>query len=145
MLTMMDGIVSGTKKRLDDAYQAYDSELPSSKVLQSRFQTVLDDIDAGLGDRLAKSAFRRRVLFYSLYSACYDQIFGLGTKPTGTRRKATLPRDFGQKIAEVDQKIRGKRLPSKVQDAIDKATADVGRRTTRHGFLMEALGLVSAQ
>jgi hypothetical protein len=144
LLVMNEGIGAGTKKRIDDAYQRYDSGLPGSKIMASRFQNVIDEIEHLFGTLLGKSSLRRQPLFYSLFSACYDHMFGLGSRVTTVKRKTLLPRKSEEKFTQLDEAIKTKSLPGNVQDAADRATANPGRRQTRHNHFMEALGLVSA-
>src|ERR1700733_4085347 len=105
----------------------------------------MDAIDESIGALLGKSRLRRQALFYSLFTACYDHAYGLGSDYKSRRAARSLPADLSSRFKAVNSRIVKAQLPEKVMDAMDKATADIGRRTTRHKFFMEQLGLVSAK
>jgi len=144
LLTMLKGIGAGTKKRIDDAYRAYDARLPGAKALGSRFQVVIDEIHSLLDTATGKTSFRRQPVFYSLFAAFYDHMFGLSSPVKNAKRKARIPRKIAIRLAMLDAAIKSQTLPQRVQDATEKATANPGRRQIRHDHFMEALGLVSA-
>jgi hypothetical protein len=93
---------------------------------------------------LASSAFRRPALFYSLFAAIYDHLYGLKSKVEHGAPRA-LPAGLADRLRIASSLIRTKDLPDRVQDAMDKATADKARRDTRHKFIVEALDLDQAQ
>lgn len=142
---IMKGIQGKSQPKLDALYSEHDDDLVGSATLESRFQRVMDAIDESVGSQLATSRLRRQVLFYSLFTACYDHMYGLGSKYWQRRAPKPLPNDLAARFSRLDAKITGGKLPERVQDAMEKATADKGRRTTRHVFFMESLGLVSAE
>jgi hypothetical protein len=74
-----------------------------------------------------------------------DVSFGLGSSLETKRTAKKLPSDFAERLTDVNKRIVSGKLPEDVLDAMSKATADLGRRRTRHRFLMERLGLVSAK
>lgn len=143
--SMMQGIQGKSQPKLGALYKKYDDKLPGAGLLASRFQRVMESLDSLAGDALGTLALRRQALFYSLFTACYDHMYGLSKPYTQRRKIRHLPHNLGSRLLKLDKLIAQGQLPNKVQDAMERATADKGRRTTRHTFFMEKLGLVSAQ
>lgn len=118
-------------------------DMPSADVVRQRFEAVIETIDKEVGSLLPSSPFRRPGLFYSLFAAVYDHMYGLGSS-LKRRKPKPLPSGIKQSLERVSARIRSKELPEKVQDAIDKATADKARRDRRHRFIIGALHLEPA-
>jgi Protein of unknown function DUF262 len=77
LLIAMIGGMQDKKKSIDDFYTKYDEEFPESKSISSRFKATVDQISNTFGDDLAKTAFKRTPLFYSLFCAVYHHSYGL--------------------------------------------------------------------
>lgn len=144
LVSIMKGLQGKSQPRLDKFYEDYDDAFEGSTNLASRFQRVMEVIDDSIGEFLARSKLQRQPLFYSLFTASYDHMYGLGSKYTLRRIPKPLPADFPIRFRKVDALVAHARLPEKVSDALVKSTTDKGRRITRHEFLMENLGLVTA-
>jgi hypothetical protein len=145
LASIMQGLQGKSQPKLDALYKKYDDSLEGAASLATRFQRVMDAIDEAVGQTLGSSRLRRQALFYSLFTACYDHMYGLGSKYTQRKTPKPLPHDLAAHFKTVDARIAASKLPESVQDAMDKATADKGRRTTRHTFFMENLGLAAAK
>jgi hypothetical protein len=88
---------------------------------------------------------RRQALFYSLFTACYDHMFGLGSDYRKRKSAKTLPASLAQTFRRMNTRIASGRIRAEVLDAMEHATADKGRRDTRHRFFMESLELAPAR
>lgn len=141
---MMSGVQGKSQARLQKLYKDYDENLPESDAISARFQRVMDELDDAIGTTLPKTRVRRPALFYSLFTACYDHIYGLASILKGKRVARKLPGELARSLIQVNKRIVAGKLPEKVLDAMGKATADKGRRQTRHRFFMETLGLAAA-
>lgn len=144
LLAMLSGIAGKSQAAISQCYKKYEENLPSADILRRRFEATLLAIDDAIGDLIAGSAFQRAALFYSLFAAVYDHLYGLGGQLRSGRPRG-LPDGFLKAFSQVNKKIRAKDLPDKVQDAIDRATADRARRIVRYSYLMKELNLASAR
>jgi hypothetical protein len=140
LIAMINGIEGKNQRRISRFYKNHEEVLDNSDILRRRFDMTMGSIDRELGDVLAGSAFRRPALFYSLYAAVYNHIFGLQSKLEQCEPNP-LPPGLADRLRAASNRIRTKDLPDNVQDAMERATADKRRRDTRHGFIKEALGL----
>lgn len=141
---IIGGIQGKSQPKLNALYSKYDDNFPAYDNVSMRFQKVMDAIEQHLGAQLPKSRVKRQALFYSLFTACYDHMYGL--KSDSKKRKAAkdLPAGILDSFKRMDARISGGTLPAAVADAMEHATADKGRRDTRHTFFMESLNLASA-
>jgi hypothetical protein len=144
LIAMLNGIQSKGQPRITRFYKDHEDTLDGTDVLRKRFEITMSSIDKHMGDVLASSAFRRPALFYSLFAAIYDHLYGLKSKVEHGAPRA-LPAGLADRLRIASSLIRTKDLPDRVQDAMDKATADKARRDTRHKFIVEALDLDQAQ
>lgn len=142
LLAMINGVQAKSQAKISKFYKGHEEDLAGAEVLRQRFEITMAAIHAKLGGVLPGSAFRRPALFYSLYAAVYDHMYGLKSSLDPTKPKP-LPSGLENALRRASTRIKTKDLPEKVQDAMDKATADKARRDERHIFLIEALGLES--
>lgn len=145
LLTMMRGVEGKTQRKLDAVYGLFDEAFDGSDVLAARLNRVLQAIDEDLGDIVPESRLRRPALFYSLFSACAEHMFGLGGDYSVQRQGTALPRRIREKLLDLNASIIERTLPDDVQDAMDRGTSDLRRRFIRHSYFMEALGLGRAR
>lgn len=138
-LTMVSGeIVGKTQKRLDNLYERYDDSFPNAGAISSRFRRVLDTIDESVGDTIRQTVFSSEVLFYSLWVLVYDLHYGLDSELTGSRKaRRVLNSRLRSAVVTASERIREEDVFDDVLDAIRRASADTGRRETRHQFLVE--------
>lgn len=141
LLAMLNGIAEKSQARISACYKKYDDDLPNGEFLAKRFEAVMEAINGTVGEALPNTAFKRPAIFYSLFTAVYDHMYGLASDLT-SRRPAALPSSFADAVNSVSGRIRSGDLTEKVKDAMDKATSDKVRREIRHTFLMTELGLV---
>ena len=138
------GLQGKSQPRLNNIYEKFDDNFRGSKNVATRFRTILEQLDDRVGDLIAKTPFSRQALFYSLFTACYDHIYGLDSNYKLRKKPKSLPAGFRKDFETCARRIASGKLPEKVADAMDRATADKGRRATRHEFFVKELGLVSA-
>lgn len=87
MVVLLDGL-QDKKKSLNRFYADFDEVFPKRDRVESRFRTVMDEISDALGDTLGETEFRRRPLFYSLFSAIAHRTFGVkGVQLTTPKRR----------------------------------------------------------
>ena len=141
LLIILHGITGKKQEVISKYYREYDSGLPHADVLQQRFRTTLEGIDSAAGEILRKTSFSRPALFYSLFGVIYDHMYGIGSPLTKGAPKAKLPSSLAEDLVKVSTRIRGKKLPTRIQDAVERSTGDKIRRNLRHEFLVRELHL----
>lgn len=142
IMSMIEGVSAKRQKNITNFYKNYEDDFPIASNVRKRLTKVLGHIDSIVGNVIADSVFRRSALFYSLFSAVYHHMYGLGSSLRDDNVKPNaLPRGFAQDFRDASRMIRSRDLPEIVQDAMDKATGDKSRRDQRHKFIMETLNL----
>lgn len=143
IITMFQGITAKDQGKISKYYQDNEEDFPREDAVRQRFEATINAIRQSFGEQLSSSAFRRPALFFSLFAAVYHHMYGLGS-PLKRVRPKPLPSGIRSAFQRASNRIQSKKLPEKVQDAMDKATGDKARRDKRHTFLMEALSLEPA-
>jgi hypothetical protein len=151
VIAMLDGL-QDKKKSLKDFYEKFDDEFPDSDRTKARFHATIEAVSAILGPLLPFIVFRRRVLFYSLFLAFYDVLFGLPKSPTNPEgRTFELPESVWPGIRtrfEAANDALSAPEPTKewreFWDASRRQTDNVEPRRIRHKYLwnliVEGLG-----
>jgi len=140
---MLSGIQS--RKVIEGYYKRYDDEFTEQSMVVDRFKQCMDTIGEVMGDRLATSNFGSKHLFYSLYCATYDLLFGLPESSIGRVEfdRANIARiknilmdiDFIFEL-EPDEIVGEDR---EFYDASTKHTTDLSARRTRHHYIVRRI------
>jgi hypothetical protein len=133
-MNAIDGLTGRSQARLDKIYKRFDEEFPQRDVVAERFRHVMDVIDRLLGSRLPRTVYRSEVNFFSLFVFVYDTAYGLGSELKATKARA-VGEGMSECLVRVSDRIRTADVPATVLDAIQRASADTGRRRTRLQFM----------
>ena len=134
VLMMYEGIATKSKWVLDKLYEKYDESFPDKSAVETRFQAVMDSIADVLGEELKYMQFRRRTLFYSLFSLMYDLHYSLKSKLVKSRKKP-LPSNFGRSIRIVNKLFTDRKIPEKVALSVTTRTSTIASRKTIFDYL----------
>jgi len=103
LVAMLDGL-QDKKKSLEKFYDKYDDRFSQRQQVENRFKKCLKTIRDIFGSELNRLAFRRRVLFYSLFCVIYDLLYGLrpkkGSRLDIPRKKFAAVRKAMKKLSE---------------------------------------------
>ncbi len=91
MILGMDGL-QDKKTSISKFYADYDEAFPQREQVMARFRAVVDSVSESI-ESLAKTEFRRRPLFYSLFSVIYHRRYGVPNLDVSTPRKALSAAD----------------------------------------------------
>lgn len=140
VIAMLSGIQS--RKAIEAHYRRYDDEFTEQQVIVGRFRHCMDTIGELIGDRLSSSNFSGRHLFYSLYCAVFDLLYGL---PNSTIEQIEFDQPHAARIsntlADIDTIFE--REPDEIvgedrefYDASTRHTTDLSARRARHDYIV---------
>lgn len=138
LMNMTKGLSGKSQPRIDKYYEANDSKWEGRNIAADRFRHTIETIDRLVGSSMGASAWRSEVNFFTLFVVVYDLEWGLGS-PLVKARPAKLDSSFATRFAEVGAILRSGDVPDKVLDAMQRASADLGRRRTRFEFVKNAV------
>lgn len=142
-MTMVDGLIGKTQQRLNGIYKRFDERFPADRVVATRFRRIMDTIEETLGSTIPQTVFSSEVYFYTLFTYLYDQMYGLGSELV-ERSPQRVEFDKVRKcLLEASRRFAISNVPPEVVDAIVRASADTGRRRTRHDYLRQVCGATS--
>lgn len=64
-------------KEYKNYYEKYDDDFPKERTIKERFKNCIDTIENIFEGKLYKSLFGKKTLFYSLFCALYDVMYGI--------------------------------------------------------------------
>jgi len=134
VIAMIDGIQDRKKRK--SYYKKYDDDFPQQRQVVHGFKKCIDTIAEIFGDALSQSAFHKSTLFYSLFCALYDIMYGL---PSSEIPNVEIRKDSHKAIRKALSKLE-RELASKdpsrdylaFKDASTRHTTDQSRRLIRH-------------
>ena len=137
---MLNGIVGRSQRALNRLYELKDLNYPEKNEVERRFQAVMDSIDDNLSEGLSGTIFRKRPLFYALFSVVYDRAYriGSGLKKKKARR---LPAGLSADLVRVSELIDSGRGPEDVMKALERRTTHPASRKTIIAYLKKSLKL----
>jgi len=140
VMTMVNDLTGKTQTRLNNIYKQYDEEFPFERGASTRFRRVIDAIEDIFGPSLRQTIFSSEVHFYTLFTFLYDQMYGLGSDLADGSPRRIDTEKVRACLLEVSRRFRDDDVPRDVFDAIARASADTGRRLTRHEYVKQVCG-----
>lgn len=140
IISMLSGIRA--RKDVEGYYRKYDDEFPMQATIVDRFKHCMDVIGEIMGDRLSASNFSSRHLFYSLYGAMYELLYGW---PDSSTEQIELSPGVISRIRSIltDIDFIFEKEPDDIVgaeraflDASTKHTTDLAARKARHEYLV---------
>jgi hypothetical protein len=137
---MLNGIVGRSQRALGKLYELKDVDYPEKSEVERRFQAVMDIIDDYLSGELPGTIFKKRPLFYALFSVLYDRAYGIGSKLK--RKKAKRPpAGVSGDLVRVSELIDSRRGPEDVMKGLERRTTHPASRKTIIAYLKKSLKL----
>jgi uncharacterized protein DUF262 len=139
LLTMIRGITETRATHLNACYEKFNDEFPGSRTYIRQFRGVINVIGELFPDTLDSSVFRKSPMFFSLFAAVFDALYGLpgssNDRQTFEKSRLRAVRAGLDRLSAVldEEEPPQKYIP--FVDASRRATADVARRQIRHRFL----------
>lgn len=138
LMNMELGLTGKSQTKIDKHYEERDSDWEGATSYANRFRHTMESIAALVGPSMRTSAWSSEVNFFTLFVAVYDLEWGLKSVPDQSRA-AALPKSAASRTAEVEAALSSGRVPASVLDAMQRASADLGRRRTRFEYIKNAI------
>jgi hypothetical protein len=138
LMNMALGLTGKSQGRIDKYYADNDSDWAGATHFANRFRQTMELIDKVVGDEMRTSAWRSEVNFFTLFAVIYDLAWGLGSPPAASSSRK-LSHGSVERLREVGSRLKSGKVPAKVLDAMQRASADLGRRRTRFEFVRHAV------
>lgn len=132
-------IIGKTQSALNDVYKEKDKEYPERGEVERRFRQVMDAIDDKIGHEIRWSLFRRKTLFFSLFSFLYDIMYGIESDLRSLRAKPIAEVHI-RGILEAAERIKSKSAPDSVLESVARRTTHPSSRSTLIHYLHELVG-----
>jgi len=146
VVAMLAGL-QDKKKSLEGYYKTYDDNFPQGRQIRKRFEACILSIQDIFGAELLESAFKKKALFYSLFCAIFDIIYGMPSSPIDRRisRKkisASSNSPIRRSLNRVGAVLESREPTAeevKFIDACARQTDNIAPRRVRHKFIFNAV------
>ena len=141
VIAMIDGIQD--RKKIKSYYRKYDDDFPQEEEVVNRFKKCIDIIAEIFEDTLIESPFRRTTLFYNLFCAIYDIMYGLPNSDTPNFQiKREMYNPIRKALSRLEKELTAEE-PSpeyfEFKDASTRHTTDQSRRLIRHRTIVNEM------
>ena len=141
IVAMISGIQD--KKKTRSYYKEYDDEFPQKEKFVNRFKKCIDMIAEIFRDALIESPFRSRTLFYSVFCAFYDIMYGFPNSDTPNFKiKAEMYTTIRRALARLGNELKSKDPSRRYLEFIDASrshTTDQSRRIIRYRTIVNEI------
>lgn len=127
-LVMLKGITGKTQASIDKLYRENDPEFPDREEIERRFRYVMNLIEEKFNDEIRFSPFKKKTLFYSLFTVLYDICYGLKSALEKSKPN-TVQADAISIIKQAGDRIQNKTAPDPVMEAVARRTTHPSSRT----------------
>lgn len=137
--TMMTNLHQGSA-HIGDHYKKYDEEFLLEDVAEFQFNHILSLIEEMVGVPIEETEFRRTPLFYPLFTATYDTVFGFRSESIDPERilDENGAVEINIALQELSDKVRGREVEGNAGEfvrATQRGTNLLSNREIRHEFL----------
>jgi len=141
VIAMINGIQDRSK--IKSYYLKYDDEFPQEEIIEKYFRKCIDTIAEIFGNTLIESPFKRTTLFYSLFCAIYDILYGF---PNSNTPNFQIKREnYGpikNALSKLEKELKTKKFSPKYiefKDASSRQTTNRSKRLTRHKTIVNEI------
>jgi Protein of unknown function DUF262 len=142
VVAMLDGL-QDKKKILESFYKGFDDAFPQANRIRREFQNCIEKIDSIAGSRLNALEFHKKALFYSLFCAIYDLLYGM---PRGLGVRLKIPTgshpSIRRALSRLSEELRAE-TPSRkylrLIEASARQTDNLNPRKIRHRYILETI------
>jgi hypothetical protein len=124
---MLRGVLGKNQRSIDSLYKQKNENFPEHNEIARRYRIVMEEISEKFGEDIPQLPYRRRTLFYSLFTHVYDLIFGIGSE-LDSRKPGKLSQQQIVAILKKGLAIKEETAPKGVMDAISKRTTHPSSR-----------------
>ena len=135
---ILDSNFGLTQSGLNSVYKEYNEQFPHRLEFERRFRLTMESIDEVIGKDIAKTAFKNRMLFHSLFALFYDLMFGLGSSMKRSNPKK-LPASLKERIQQLSVRFENGQLPKKIAAAVSGRTTHAATRQSIFQFVKKSI------
>lgn len=142
VIAMIDGIQAIGKIKV--YFKDYDDDFPQEEIVNKRFKRCIDIIAELYRDDLKKSQFRNTTLFYSLFCAIYDLVYGLSPfKEPRLKVKSEDYKLIRKALLNLEGELESERPTKKkyldFKNAANYHTTNINERNIRHKVIVDEI------
>ncbi|MEM4986655.1 DUF262 domain-containing protein [Collimonas sp. H4R21] len=134
LMSMLKGVTGKTQTAIDKVYAEFDAKFKEKDEVERRFRLVMATVEK-MGQSIAVGPFKKRTVFYALFCAIYQLMFGASASLATKAKHNQLTSAQITKILKHGDAIEAKTAPEIVLDATSLRVTHVSARTALVKFL----------
>lgn len=135
VMLIINGITTQNQSSLNAIYLEYDNKFSNRKEIEKRFRYVMDEIDKKIGHIFKEGIFSGKILFYPLFAAFYNNIYGLQSSV----KKGLSPKNVSQlwvsNLITKGTNLNNGEAPASVLKSLAGQTNNVENRKIIYNYL----------
>lgn len=136
LMFILNGVSGKTQKAIDKAYEDFDEKFPQKDEVERRFRLVMTALEK-MGRNIVVSPFSKRTLFYGLFCAVYQLMFGKTSSLVSKAKHTQITSAQIAKLLKRGDEIEAKTAPESVLNATSLRVTHVSARTALVEFLIK--------
>ncbi len=136
-ILVLRGISERTQSFIDSVYEDYEVTFKERSAVERRVATTFESIEKSVDVR--STVFRNRILFYPLFAAFYDVLYGLGSTLSSAAMAAPPARSIFELLGRERALSERVNLPSDVYEALLSRSNRKSNRQALFSYLRSSL------
>ncbi|MEZ8323174.1 DUF262 domain-containing protein [Vibrio cyclitrophicus] len=133
MNAILNGITTEKSPNLEKMYKEHEESFCHKSEISSRFNNTMSILGVLLEEKNIQKAFTSLAMFYSLFLAVYDRMYGISNSPLSLNGHSAI--DIHKTIESLDQfaiQYSNNGFSAEFMLMMKQATGNAGQRTFRH-------------
>ena len=138
-IVALSGVTERSQTQISSVYENYDDAFAEGDKISQRVTNILEIINDTAGTWLKSTDLSNKIIFYPMFAALYDIIYGIGSSVNDAPR-SKKPDDLTRKLATLAEKFLNREaLPEDVQDALISRSNRRSNRLALKDFILANL------
>lgn len=138
-LLMLHGLTGKSEKALYQLYRENDDQFSEQREIEQRFAVIMDTIADKLSGEREFRVFRRKSIFFALFTSLYAVQYGLES-PLDGRKQKPVSSSVITGIKAAAEGLRERTAPEKVLESTTRRTTNQQERITLYRYFLEKAG-----
>jgi hypothetical protein len=123
---------------IDKLDKDYDETFDEREIIEYRFETIMDIIEDNLGSVIPQSPYKKKTIFYILFTIVYDLCYGINSKLTSKKHNKLTTQQIN-KLIHIGEDIQEEIVPENILESATRRTTNILERKTLYNYFKSRL------
>lgn len=124
---MIKGLTGKSQAALSQLYKEYDEQFKERRIVEKRFENVMNEIEDNIGEGLSRTVYKKKTLFFILFCVVYDLMYMIDSELNSIGPSRMNKKQVNKLRAISNELIEG-RVPEGVAEAATRRTTNIKER-----------------